>query len=254
MIVRPVKTKRILPNTDSLEDVLDSIDQSSLELLQDNSILVVTSKIISICDGDLVKINPDDPTQKITLIKKECDRFIPPELNAYGVSLTIKNGFLIPTAGIDESNCDGFYVLWPKDPQSSANRVRRYVEEKYNRKIGVIISDSVTSPLRWGTTGTAIAHSGFQAVNSYIGKPDLFGRSLKITKSNIAIGLAAAAVVVMGEGAESTPLAIISDLPFVEFTFADPTRDELEQYKISLEDDLYAQLLIHAPWEIPDKS
>ena len=39
----------------------------------------------------------------------------------------------------------------------------------------------------------------------------------KVTKVDVVNALASAAVLVMGEGAEQTPLAVISDVPFVEF-------------------------------------
>jgi F420-0:gamma-glutamyl ligase len=38
-----------------------------------------------------------------------------------------------------------------------------------------------------------------------------------MTKVNVADALAAAAVLVMGEGSEQTPLVVIGDVPFVTF-------------------------------------
>jgi F420-0:gamma-glutamyl ligase len=61
--------------------------------------------------------------------------------------------------------------------------------------------------------------------------------------------LAAAAVLVMGEGSEQTPLALIKDLPFIAFQDRDPSPEELAAAAIALEDDLYAPLLTRAPWQ-----
>jgi F420-0:gamma-glutamyl ligase len=96
----------------------------------------------------------------------------------------------------------------------------------------------------------ALAHSGFAALNDYAGHPDVFGRPLAVTKANVRDGLAAAAVLAMGEADEQTPLAVIDDLPFVTFQERDPTNEELVDLRISLEDDLYAPLLTRAPWQI----
>ena len=154
------------------------------------------------------------------------------------------------SSGVDESNAKGYFVLWPKDPQKSANAIRQYLAKKHNiENIGVIITDTASVPLRWGQRGVfVLAHSGFAALNSYIGKPDIFGRLLKMTSAAIADALGTAAVLVMGEGAEQTPLAVIEDVPFVKFQQRNPTKKELEKLKMSPEDDLYAPLLKGVKW------
>jgi F420-0:gamma-glutamyl ligase len=176
-------------------------------------------------------------------------RFLPPGASRYHVHLTIVDNLLIPEAGVDESNANGHYILWPRDPQGTANAVRAYLSERFNcRHVGVIITDSKTTPLRWGVTGVALAHSGFLPLNDYIGQPDVFGRELRMTKVALADALAAAAVLVMGEGREQTPLAVLGVLPFVVFQGRDPTEEELRQRWISIEDDLYAPLLTAVNW------
>lgn len=153
-------------------------------------------------------------------------------------------------AGIDESNADSQYVLWPKDAQATANRTRHYLAKKFNlQKVGVIITDSTCQPLRRGTSGIALAHSGFRALRDYVGTEDLFGRPYKVTQANISGGLAAAAVFVMGEGNEQTPICIISDLGNVEFQPADPTAEELHVLRIDMHEDLFAPFLESVTWE-----
>lgn len=215
--------------------------------MKERSILAITSKIVSICEGRVVKIGTKD---KDELVRLEADYYIPQKESRYKVALTIKNGLMLPSAGIDESNTGGYFVLYPKNPQKTANTVRQYLKKRFGLNyVGVIITDSKTSPLRWGTTGVAIGYSGFVPLNDYIGKKDLFGRKLKVTKASVVDGLAVSAVVVMGEGREQTPLAVISDTPFVKFKKNDPSQKELEDLKISLADDLYAPILTRAPWK-----
>jgi F420-0:gamma-glutamyl ligase len=174
---------------------------------------------------------------------------LPASSNSYGITLTITNNILIPSAGIDESNANGCYVLWPRDVQRTANQLRIHFKEKHRlHEVGVIITDSTTTPLRRGTTGISISHSGFSALNSYVDQPDIFDKPMRVTQANVGNGLASAAVVVMGEGSEQTPLAIINDTPFVAFQDRNPTNEELNALTISLDDDLYGPVLRAAPW------
>lgn len=122
--------------------------------------------------------------------------------------------------------------------------------QKYGlTEFGIVITDSTSQPFRLGTTGITLAHSGFSALRNYIGTPDLFGRPFGAARANIAGGISAAAVLVMGEGAERMPLCVITDLGFIEFQENDPTSDELTSMRISMEDDLFEPLLGKAEWK-----
>jgi dihydrofolate synthase / folylpolyglutamate synthase len=141
--------------------------------------------------------------------------------------------------------------LWPKDPQKTTNEVRQYLRKKFGlEKVGIVITDSKTNPLRWGVTGVSIAHSGFAPMNDYIGTGDIFGKKLKYTKTNIMDALGGVAVLTMGEGKEQTPLAIVEDIPFVNFQQRNPTQKELKEVRIGmLKDDLYRELLQSVQWQ-----
>lgn len=223
-----------------------------LPTIQEKSVVAIASKIVSICEGAIVdKAGVKDKNE---LIYQEADYYLPAEENTYGIALTIKYNILIPSAGIDESNGDDIYILWPRNPQTTANQVREYLVNKYNLKdIGVIITDSKTMPLRWGTTGVMLAHSGFAALRDYVGKPDIFGKPMRVTKANVADGLAATAVLAMGEGSEQTPLAVISELNDVDFCFRNPSAQELEALKIEFQDDLYGSILSKTNWHTKQK-
>jgi putative folate metabolism gamma-glutamate ligase len=241
MQVRAIKTHKITQDRD-----LFALLGHYLTSFDEGSILAITSKIVSICQGRMVRVEDAD---KQALIESEADRWLPPTASKYHVSLTIKDHLLIPMAGVDESNANGYYILWPRDAQRVANEVRVYLSDRFSRRqVGVIITDSKTTPLRWGVTGVAVAHSGFLALNDYIGQPDIFGRALQMTKVNVADALAATAVLVMGEGCEQTPLVVIGDLPFVTFQERDPSPEELRGRWIDVEDDLYAPLLQGVVW------
>jgi len=187
MRIHPIETHKITLKDQNVFAILDTY----VSAFDERTVLAITSKIVSICEGRVVKIGT---VEKRTLIAQEADDFLPAALNKYHMTLMIKQGMLIPTAGIDESNGDGYYILWPRDPQQTANAVRAYLQRRFSRThVGVIITDSKTTPLRVGVTGVALAYSGFQALNDYVGTKDLFGRALRMTKVNVVDALATAA-------------------------------------------------------------
>lgn len=241
MYIYPIATKKIVTG-DRLYDIL----AASLPAIKEGSILAITSKIVAICQGRML-LKGSAP--KDDLIQKEADWYIPRQRSKRGLIITLKEGNLIASAGIDESNGNGFYILWPKNPQLVANQVRAYLVKRFAlRNVGVLITDSKSTPLRRGTTGFSLAYSGFSPLTSYVGKPDIFGIPLRETKADIADALAAAAVLVMGEGGEQTPLTVITDVPFVHFQPENPSEKELAKFRIRVRDDLYAPLLSFAPW------
>jgi putative folate metabolism gamma-glutamate ligase len=246
MKVTPIKTEKILPHSISLFEVLDKY----ITDLNEKSVVAVTSKIVAICEGRVVKKISEE--QKDELAKQEADYYLPKEVNRYGSFIvTINRNLMVMSAGVDESNGNGYYILWPKDPQKSANEIREYLSKKFNvKEIGVVITDSKLSPLRWGVTGYSIAYSGFNALRNYIGAPDIFGRLLHAEKTNVADSLSTAGVFEMGEGNEQQPLAIIEDLgSTVEFQKRNPTEEELNSLKISISDDVFSSLLTTVKWQ-----
>ncbi|MBI4080182.1 MAG: coenzyme F420-0:L-glutamate ligase [Candidatus Levybacteria bacterium] len=242
MQITAIKTHKITIADTDIFPILDTYFVS----LPEKSVVAVTSKIIAITEGRIVKVGE---VEKETLIQEEAAYYLPSLENKYNINFTIKNNILAPSAGIDESNGDGNYILWPEDPQDAANSIRSYLQKRFGlQEVGVIITDSKTTPLRWGVTGFALSHSGFAALKSYIGEPDLFDRPFQYEKVNVMDSLAASAALVMGEGREQTPLALIEDIPFVVFQDRNPTPEELKTLHISLDEDLYAPFLKSVQW------
>ncbi len=122
-------------------------------------------------------------------------------------------GHVAANAGIDASNVADAggetVLLWPVDPDASAQLLRRRLEARFGVKIAVVISDSLGRAWRMGTIGTAIGASGMATLMDRRGEVDLFGRELQATLVGRADELAAAASLVIGEAAEGTPVALI---------------------------------------------
>jgi len=244
MIVRAYKTPKIVIGSD-LFQTLDSC----VPKLTEKSIVAVTSKIISICQGRVVK--NDGTAHKRELIRRESQLYMEEESSSkWGIVLTVKNDTLIASSGIDESNGNGYFVLWPKDIQQAVADIWSHVRATNHLKhVGIIITDSHTTPLRWGVTGIGIAWCGFEPLKNYIDQPDIFGRLLHVTKASVLDGLAASAVMVMGEGKEQTPLSVISDVPFVSFTDRPPTSAEMKALHISVTEDIFSPLVNSPRWK-----
>jgi coenzyme F420-0:L-glutamate ligase len=234
LTITPVKTS-ILHLNENLADFIDK--QIPKELIRESMVLAVTSKIVSLSEGQIVK---HDQIDKHALIEQEADVNLGEV--GYGCYLTIKQGLFIASAGIDESNSEsGDYILYPKDPFQSAKNIWSVLRKKWSLKnLGIILTDSHTTPLRRGVTGISLSYWGFKGLKNMIGTEDLFGRKLAMTTINLADGLAGAATLMMGEGNEATPLAIISgaDVEFAE-------EIDSKEVQIPMRDDLYFPFFKH---------
>jgi coenzyme F420-0:L-glutamate ligase len=200
--------------------------------VREGSVVVVTSKIVALAEGRVTTLGSE--REKERLIHSESEFAVKTKY----AWLTIKDGTVLPSAGIDESNADGGIILLPKDCFAAAARIRRDLKKRYKvKKLGVLVTDSRILPLRAGVVGVALGYAGFKGLRDYRGKPDLFGRKLRMTSVDVADALASAAVLEMGEGSERQPLAVIENakLEFIE-------RVDRNELKIPLEDDLFRPL------------
>jgi coenzyme F420-0:L-glutamate ligase len=228
MNVVPIKTRLFEEGED-----LAAFIRAHVEKLKEGSVLVVTSKIVALAEGRTV----------LAATEAEKDRVIQGESEmakkTKWVWVTVKDDMLMPNAGVDASNAGEKLVLLPKDSFAAAAKLRTALRRAYGiRKLGVLITDSRTYPMRSGVTGVALGYAGFKGIRDYRGKKDLFGRPFKFSQTNVADGLASAAVVVMGEGTERQPLALITEAP-VAWT-EKPDRTALS---IPFEDDMYLPFL-----------
>ena len=232
MKVAPVRTRVFKESEDLVRFIVEHIP-----LLKNGSVLAVTSKIVALAEGSVVRATSS--RAKEAIIRAESDW----QLQAKYGKLTLKDGLLMWNAGVDESNAKGNIVLLPKDSFKVAEQLRRKLTKLYKVKLmGVVITDSRVMPLRAGVVGIALGYAGFKGLRDYRGKKDIFGRKLKFTQTDIADSLATAAVLVMGEGKEQCPLCVIEDAP-VEFS-AKVNRKELV---VAPKDDMYRPLFAKIP-------
>ncbi len=240
MEIRPLKTSILKENCDLVEEIQNALKKNR-EKIRNGDILIMSSKIVALSQGRVVEIKKIRPSHRalslqkipyttgkedpsfIELILRESDRVFPGKMLT-----TIKDGILIPAAGIDRSNIPaGFAVLWPKDVWKTARQLKKRLCQKFRiKKLGLVICDSHCQPLRWGTTGLALSWAGFFGVEDARGQKDIFGKKLQLTRKAVADNLASSALLVMGEAGEKIPFAIVRGAP-VKFTNREQRRDEI---------------------------
>lgn len=251
MEIKAIRT----PIVERGQDLVQVLSDASGDDLREKDVVCVTSKVVAIEQDRLVKISDvkpsprarqmrrlkyskdfDDHAQFAELVLQEAERIF--EGEGGFVYLTLKNHIFIANAGIDLSNVpDGYAVLWPERPWDWVRTFRERLKNRYQLEhLGVLMTDSHLTPLRRGVTGLAVAYSGFEGVESQIGKPDLYGKPLHVTEKAIADDLASASVLLTGEAGESTPFAIIRGAPI---SFTNREIDPLEVL-IDPRIDLYA--------------
>jgi len=219
-----IRTSIIKPGDDIIEVLADAFENAGITPV-DNDILVLAESAVATAEGRLVLLDDVNPgteaeelalkyeldAREMELILRECDEIFG---GVPGAALTITKGTLSPNAGIDSSNApDGYVVLLPEDSQKSAALIRAGIEERHSCRVGVIIGDSRTQPLRLGCTGIALGTAGIMPVEDARGSRDLYGKALHITHKAVADNLASAAQLLMGEAGEGVPCVLVRGAP-----------------------------------------
>lgn len=218
--------------------------------LEAGDIVVVTQKIVSKAEGQLVNLQDVAPSPEAVSLAAEVRK--DPALvelvlqessgvvrKAPHVLITRhRSGHVMANSGIDASNIGaenaGSVLLLPDDAMASAERIRQRIAERTGMAPGVIISDSFGRPWRLGTVNVALGLAGLPAVLDQRGDKDRDGRVLQVTQIAVADAIAAAAGLVLGEAAEGIPVAIVRGWRF------DPTAKTGTALTRPPEEDLFA--------------
>ena len=215
----------ISPGDDLAEILIGALEAQAQPLATDD-ILVVAQKIVSKAESRLLDLETlevssaarqlADETGKdarhVEAVLRESNEVVRHRPGVIVVEHRL--GHVLANAGIDRSNIetndDGEEVLLlPENPDASAARLKARFDSHWGGDVGVIIADSVGRAWRLGTVGIAIGVAGVCALNDRRGEPDLFGRALEVTVTGHADAIAAAATLVIGEGAEAMPAAVV---------------------------------------------
>lgn len=241
MELTPIKIDTLIPPKD---DLLSKVRASSLTL-EEHDVIVISSKVVAIGEGRCI---PKEGTDIDALIQRESDQYLSRAETPGGyVMHTITNDILIPNAGIDPLG--EYYVLWPEDPRKSAESLLAWFKETYEKEhLYLVLTDSRSVFLRRGVIGMAIAWAGFQPVYDNRMRLDMAGAPTSGSQTNLPDALAAAAVLVMGEANEGTPLVRIRNAPYVSAS-QEKKKEEGSSFTFPMEEDIFAPFMQNLPWQ-----
>ncbi|MEE3213275.1 MAG: coenzyme F420-0:L-glutamate ligase [Thermoproteota archaeon] len=219
----PVKLKNDVTPDD---DIVELILSSNKKPIDDGDIIVVSQKIVSKQEGRTINLNSVIPSELsvgiasayekdprlVEAILSESKRIVRME---HGVIIVETNhNFICANAGIDESNVEKDYAtLLPVNPDRSAKRIRDAILQITGKNTAVIISDTFGRPFRLGQTDHAIGVAGIESIKNYEGKPDTFGKTMRVTAIAVVDELCGAAELVMGK-TDKSPVVIIKNYNF----------------------------------------
>ena len=234
---------------DNLAEIIVKTAEKNGVEIEDGDIIVVSQKIVSKAEGRIVRLSNATPSVEAEELAEETGRdprlleFVLRETNHVVkasrevVIVEDKRGLVCINAGIDKSNVKGKdrYSLLPENPDESARKIRNEIMALTRKKVAVIICDTYSRPFRKGQVEFAIGIAGLKPFKDYRGQMDLFGNLLKVKNVAIADEIACAAELVMGQGREAIPVAIVKNVERAELNEKSTVKDLF----ISSQEDLF---------------
>lgn len=229
--ITPLNQLPLLKEGDDLAGIIVSRAKELGVGIRNRDLVVIGQKAVSKAEGRIINVENVNPSGRAAKIAKKTGKspgFVQIVLNESSKVLRAdKDAFIVRTkrgstclnAGVDKSNVKGnsTYALLPQDPDASARRLRKRIRQLTGREVGVVICDTRSRPFRKGQVEESIGVAGLNPLIDYRGQKDLFGYTLRFKNVAIADELASAAELVMGQGRERTPVAIIRGLTRVRF-------------------------------------
>jgi coenzyme F420-0:L-glutamate ligase/coenzyme F420-1:gamma-L-glutamate ligase len=213
----------LIKKGDSLGQLIVQAAEKQNTPIQEKDIIVVTHVVVSKAEGNVVNLDevvPSPQAKEIALktgkepalvevVLRETKEII--RLNKNSIIAETKSGIVCANAGVDRSNVSGErnVVPLPKNPNASAQNIRREIKRLTGANVAVIVSDTHGRPFRMGEINVAVGVAGIKPIRDRRGEKDLFGYTLRIKQTAIADELSSAAELVIGQANEGVPAAII---------------------------------------------
>jgi coenzyme F420-0:L-glutamate ligase/coenzyme F420-1:gamma-L-glutamate ligase len=211
-------TIEILPVTGLPEfrpgDDLGAAIAAAAPWLRDGDVVVITSKVVSKCEGRLVPA-PEEAEARDQLRRKLVDDEAVRVLARKGRTLITENriGLIQAAAGVDGSNVGrDELALLPVNPDASAAGLRAELHDRLGVTVAVVITDTMGRAWRNGQIDAAVGTAGLAVLHNYLGAVDRHGNELLVTEIAIADEVAAAADLVKGK-LTALPVAVVRGLP-----------------------------------------
>ena len=207
-VYAPPVEEEITPGSDLSAVLINALRRNRIDL-KDGDILVVASKVVSKAEGRLRTVA--DRAEFEELVEQTGTHLVAERSYRSGTTVQVVRtpaGTVQAAAGLDQSNSGGAVILHPLDSDRSADGLRRRVEQAFEVRIGLVISDTSSRPWRVGVGDIAIGLSGFSGLDDQRGRPDDDGRVQTVTVRAVADEIAAAADLVKGSS-RGLPMALV---------------------------------------------
>ncbi|WP_207005478.1 coenzyme F420-0:L-glutamate ligase [Trinickia mobilis] len=214
---------------DDVGTLIDDAMAHAGESWHAGDIVVVAQKIVSKAEGRTRRLSDivpgtearvyahasgKDPRKVQAMLDESVEVMRLSALPPDGVVITRhRHGWVCANAAIDESNVgeEGTLLLLPDDPDASARRIADTVAARAGVTAGVIVSDTFGRPWRHGLVNVAIGVANVPALVNWVGRPDAYGRPMRISQPALVDELAAAAGLLMGKDS-FTPAIVVRGL------------------------------------------
>ena len=207
--VIPIKGVGDIGEGDDLVDLLLAATDAQGLTLQDQDLVIVTSKVVSKSEGRVVAFDGSEE-HKVAIVEGQARRVLR-RRGPLRITET-HHGFVNANAGVDLSNtAEGTAVLLPKDPDRSARKMRSEIKRRRGVDVAVVITDTFGRVWRNGVTDVALGSAGIRPILDLRGTTDANGRPLEATGVAIVDEIAGAANLVLGK-AMGTPFALLRGL------------------------------------------
>ncbi len=211
----------------ALPDVRPGADLATLLVeaappdLGGGDLLVIAHKVVSKAEGRvrrLAEIEPGERARVLAAEHRKDPRLVQAVLDEMVELVRAHDGVLIcrtpqglvcANAGVDQSNAsvEGELILLPDDPDGSARRLRAGIGALRGVLPAVLVADSFGRPWRLGQTDVALGAAGLRVLDDWAGRPDAYGRELRVT--SIAVADAAAAAADLARAKDSRQPAVL---------------------------------------------
>lgn len=216
----------VRPGDDLVALIGDAIVAAG-ETVLPGDVVVVTHKIMSKAEGQLVDLREVEPSpfaqafaeaagkdpRQVEVVLRESVRISRMDAQRGVIISETRHGFVCANAAVDASNvAPDIVCLLPKDPDASAARIRTGLATRFGLaegdRPGVIVSDSFGRAWRAGIINVAIGAAGLAPLADYRGREDPNGYELRATVLAVGDELASAAELVQNK-LDARPVTII---------------------------------------------
>ena len=198
--------------------IAESIKDSDFSI-EDNNVLCIASKIVSISENQVLSLKQVQVSDEakdpriieimLNLVDRDLSRL---DIKKNYIGCRLENGLKLTSGGIDKKSVDEVFLL-PKNPDASAKRISEYLKLSLGKNVAVVITDSDGREDKRGATQVAIGIYGIPPLRK-TAVIDSNGETIKFQEETLCDMIAASAGLVMGQRGTGIPAVIIKGIEY----------------------------------------